>query len=498
MQPRQIFVFSPIDSYSAEFIVQQLLSLDRESNEEITMFINSGGGYVTSMFAIIDAMNIVKSPIRTVVMGIAASAAAVIASAGTTRLITNNAQYMLHEVSSFTFGNMSSMQEDMEQAIKQQEKLLNILAKTTKQTTATIKGMITKTDKYFSSQDSVNFGLADKVIQDSEAQILKLSEAVNVEGYEMVADHPEVQLLSEGKFSHPAYGEVLISAKTLDLMKSNFDSRVRGIDISIDYTHDNDTGEKPAAFWIKSLEVRSNKDGKGKGLFAKGEFTPKGLKLISEKEYKYSSADFVVDYVDQNGKHHPYVLRGGTLTNRPFIKGMNPIKLSEYKPVEKELNKMDKDQLINALKIQGVDVTSLLAKETELNAKVLDLENKIKELSALPAQKESEIAELKTKLGEANSQIVLNEKTKIFNSLVSEGKVVPAQKEDIFNTFDSAEKIKNFYANAPKIVATKPTGSEEEGAEENLTEAEQKVVASGDLTREEILANRKVSKKIKK
>ena len=495
MQPRQIFVFSPIDSYSAEFIVQQLLALDRESNEEITMFINSGGGYVTSMFAIIDAMNIIKSPVRTVVMGIAASAAAVIASAGKSRFITQNAQYMLHEVSSFTFGNMSSMQEDMEQATKQQDKLLNILAKNSKQTTATIKTMITKTDKYFSAQESVNFGLADKVIQDSEAQILKLAEAVNVEGYEMIAsDHPEVQLLSEGRFSHPQYGEVLISEKTLDLMKSNFDSRVRGIDISIDYTHDNDTGEKPAAFWIKSLEVRSNKDGKGKGLFAKGEFTPKGLKLISEKEYKYSSADFVVDYVDQNGKHHPYVLRGGTLTNRPFIKGMNPIKLSEYKPVEKELNKMDKDQLINALKIQGVDVASLLAKETELNTKVLDLENKIKELSALPAQKESEIAELKTKLGEANSQIILNEKTKEFNSLVADGKVVPAQKEEIFNTFDSAEKIKNFYANAPKIVATKAKGSEQEGEEETLDEAEQKVVADGLLTKEEIVANRKIKK----
>lgn len=152
---------------------------------------------------------------------------------------------------------------------------------------------------------------------------------------------------------------------------------------------------------------------------------------------------------------------------------------------------MDKDQLISALKLQGVDVASMLEKETSLNAKVLELENKIKELSALPAQKESEIVDLKNKLKEANDLIVLNDKTKAFNALVTQGKVVPAQKEDILNAFDSAAKIEAFYKNAPAVVATKASGSGNE-ADETLTEAELAVVAAGTLTKEEIVKNRKI------
>lgn len=498
MNPRQIFVFAPIDDYSAQFIIQQLLSLDRQSNEEITMFINSGGGYVSSMFSIIDTMNIVKSPIRTVVMGIAASAAAAIAACGDIRLITQNSQFMLHEVSSLTYGSMSSMQEDMAQSISQQNKMINILSKKTSQTPDTIKSTITKTDKFFSSQEAVNFGLADKVIQDKEAQVLKLSEPINVEGYEISQVDKEVQLLREGKFDHPAYGEVLIGVEHLNMMKANFDANVRGIDISIDYTHDNEGGESPAACWIKELHVKGNKDGKGKGLFAKVEFTPKGQKLVHEKEYKYSSADFAIDYIDQSGKHHPYVLRGGTLTNRPFIKGMNPIKLSEYKPAQKEISTMNREELIAALKKDGVDVSSLQAQNTALVQEKAALQTKITELSALPAQKETEIAALKTELANTAKKIVDNDKDAAYTKLVNEGKVVPAQKDSLMATFESAEKMLAFYKDAKAVVKLKEEGSREEGTDDTLTEAEEALVASGKYTRTEIKENKTINSAPKK
>lgn len=495
MNPRQIFVFAPIDDYSAQFIIQQLLMLDRDSNEEITMFINSGGGYVSSMFAIIDTMNMVKSPIRTVVMGVAASAAAVIACCGDSRLITQNSQYMLHEVSSFTFGTMSTMQEDMQQSLQQQNKLINIVAQKTKQTPDTISNMVNKTDKFFSATEAVNFGLADKVIQDQEAQVLKLSEPINVEGYEISQVDKEVQLLREGKFTHAVYGEVLISADHLNLMKSNFDGNVRGIDISIDYTHDNEGGENPAACWIKNLEVRSNKDGKGKGLFAKVEFTPKGQKLVSEKEYKYSSADFSIDYIDQDGKHHPYVLRGGTLTNRPFIKGMNPIKLSEYKP--KENNPMNKEQLIAALKVEGIDIASLQTQNSSLTQENVSLKKQNQELSAVPAQKDAEIKTLKDKLAVSDKKIVDDAKEAVFNKLVAQGKVVPAQKEGVLNTFDSAEKMELFYKDAPVLVNMQEHGAGGEGDDQTLSKDEEAVVASGRFTREEVIKNRNIAPKKK-
>lgn len=497
MNPRQIFVFAPIDDYSAQFIIQQLLMLDRDSNGEITMFINSAGGYVSSMFSIIDTMNIIKSPIRTVVMGIAASAAAAIAACGDTRLITQNSQFMLHEVSSLTFGSMSSMQEDMQQSINQQNKMINILAAKTKQTPETIKNTITKTDKFFSSTDAVNFGLADKIIQDQEAQVLKLSEPINVEGYEISQADKEVQLLREGRFNHPVYGEVLISETHLDLMKKNFESNVRGIDVSIDYTHDNEGGENPAACWIKTLEVRSNKDGKGKGLFAKVEFTPKGQQLVSAKEYKYSSADFAVDYIDQDGKHHPYVLRGGTLTNRPFIKGMNPIKLSEYKPVIKEIKTMNKDELLAALKLQGIDVSSLLASNSSLTSENVSLKKQITDLSALPAQKDTEIKALKDQLAVSAKKIVDDAKEAAFAKLIAQGKAVPAQKEGIMNTFETAEKMELFYKDSPVVVKVKEEGSGAEGDDQTLSKDEEAVVASGRLTREQVIAGRKPVQKDK-
>lgn len=491
---RQIFVFSIIDAYSAEYIIRQLLDYDRESNEEITMFINSPGGSVYQMFSILDTMKIIKSPVRTVVMGIAASAAACLASAGKTRLITPTAQIMIHEVSAGAFGSATEMRETVEQITKQQEIMIGVLSKNTNKSVEAIKETINKTNKYFTAQEAISFGLVDRVINEQEAQVLKLSEGINVEGYEINADNKEIQLLRDGLYDHPVYGKISITERILETLKKNFDNNVRGCDISIDYTHDNENGESPAAFWIKSLVIRPNTDGKGKGLFARGEFTPKGAKAVSEKEYKYSSADFVIDYIDQHGKHNPYVLRGGTLTNRPFIKNMNPIKLSE-RTEKKELNKMNKEELMAALKALGVDVVSLMTGSESLTAKVRELEAKITELNALPAQKESEIKALKEKLLDASNKIVESEKLGAFNDLVAEGKCIPAQKDSVFQTFKSAEEIKNFFKDAPVVVALKPKGNDGDGDDETLTAEEQTLVSAGTYTKDEILMYRTKDKK---
>jgi ATP-dependent Clp protease protease subunit len=491
---RQIFLFSIIDSYSAQAIIQQLLSLDRENNDEITMFINSPGGSVYQMFAIIDTMNMIKSPVRTVVVGIAASAAACLASAGKVRLMSPTAQIMIHEASAGTFGSISEMQESLEQLAKQNEIMVGMIAKNTKQPLSVIKEAINKKDKYFSAQEAVTFGLVDKVVAEQEAQVLKFSEGINVEGFELSLDNKEVQLLREGNYQHPIFGRTSITENVLDALKKNFDAQVRGQEISIDYTHENEDGEKPAAFWIKSLEIRQNSDGKGKGLFARGEFTPKGAKLVSEKEYRYSSADFVIDYTDQNGKHHPYVLRGGTLTNRPFIKNMNPIKLSEHQPFKKETPKMNKEALIAALMAHGIDVTSLQASGEALQDRVRELEAKIVELNALPAKKEEEVTALKNKLAEINAKIINSEKENTFNALVKEGKVVPAQKEQIMAAFKTHEEIAAFYKNAPVVVALKAAGSAEEVVGD-LSAEEQTLVNMGLYTAEQIIANRTSVKK---
>lgn len=479
-------------------LIRQLLEFDRENQEEITIFINSPGGSVVQLFAILDTMDMIKSPVKTVVMGMAASAAAVIAAVGDTRLITENSEFMIHEISTFAFGTTSQIDEDMERVSKMEVKLLKILSKHTGKSVEKLKALTKKTDKFFSAKESVRFGLADKVIKSNEAQLLKLSEDINVEGYKIDYKEEglsEVQLLREGEFSHPVYGEVVITDDILSKFVKNFEDRTRGIDISLDYTHDNETGERPAACWVKKLSVRECEDGVS-GLFAGVEFTPQGKTLIQSKEYKYASADFRISYVTETGEHVPYVLCGGTLTNRPFIKEMNPIKLSEYKPKKEETLKMEKEALINALKEVGVDVVELQNRITSHEAEIEGLQNQIRELSALPAGKESEIAELKTKLTEANDKLTSAEKLKVFDTLVLEGKMLPAQKEKIFETFKTSEEIVKFYKDAPVIVkVNKQDGNNEEGNDETLTDAEEQLVKDGTYSREEIIKNREIKDK---
>lgn len=487
---RQIFLFSGIDDYSAQSIISKLLELDRQSNDEITIFINSPGGYVTSMFAIIDVMDLIKSPIRTVVIGVAASAASVIASAGDIRLISQGSEIMLHEVSSGTWGKVSDQRDDIKRADMLNDRLFARLAQNTRKSIDDVKNKVGSKDVYFSAEEAFSFGLVDKIMEKEEAQALKLSESINVEGFEINAASKEIQLLRTGSYEHPVYGKFFIDEKILNLLKSNFDSNVRGQEISIDYTHDNDDGESPAAFWIKSLEIRENSDGKGKGLFARGEFTPMGEKKVSEKEYKYSSADFVIDYMDHNGKHHPYVLRGGTLTNRPFIKEMDPIKLSEPTSKKKEAKDMNKDELIATLKTEhSVDIVALEGAAR----RVKELEASIAELKALPAQKEEEVKALQAKLDEINAKIVSDEKERAFDELVAQGKAVPAQKDKVLSAFKDAEAMCEFYKDAPSIIKTSATGGDDDPSmTDGLSEAEALLVKEGKYTKEQIIENRSI------
>lgn len=493
--PRHIFLFSPVTSGTAEMIIRQLLDFDRESNDEITIFINSPGGSVISLLAILDTMDMVKSSIKTVVLGTAASAAASIAAAGDIRLIAENGEFMIHEVSSFMMGSQSEIEEDVERMNKLADKLISLLAKHTGKSVEKLKSIMKKTNKFFDAKEAVRFGLADKVIKKNEAQLLKLSEGINTEGNEIVYNEEglsEVQLLREGKFSHPVYGDVVLTDEILLTMVSNFEEEVRGIDISLDYTHDNEGGERPAACWIKKLFVKKI-DGVS-GLYAGVEFTPKGKTLIKEKEFRYASADFSISYMTESGKHVPYVLRGGTLTNRPFIKEMNPIKLSEYKPKKEETNQMDKEALFNALKGIDIDVQGLIDSAEAQKAEIESLQNQIKELSALPAKSEAEITELKSKLKEATATLTTNEMTSAIDSLIEAGKILPAQKDSILKQFETVEAINEFYKDAPVAVAVKPKGHQEENNDE-LTESEQKLVDSGDYTAEQIICCRTSEKK---
>lgn len=130
-----------------------------------------------------------------------------------------------------------------------------------------------------------------------------------------------IQLLRTGKWNHPKYGPILITEKTFDDIIHNFEENVRGVDLAIDTEHKADKGAKG---WIKEVF----KD--GAKLFAEVNWTPSGEKAIKDGEYKYISAEYSPLYTDtESGQNFRNVLVGAALTNRPFIKDMDPVLLSE-------------------------------------------------------------------------------------------------------------------------------------------------------------------------
>ena len=139
---RQIFLFTSVNKFSAEVIVRQLLDFDRKSSDEITMFINSNGGSVVDLFTILNTMDMVKSPIRTVVMGMSASASAVISASGDTRLITEDSEVMLHEVFSVMIGTSSQVEGDFKRVQNMEEKLLKKLSNKTGKSVESLKKMV--------------------------------------------------------------------------------------------------------------------------------------------------------------------------------------------------------------------------------------------------------------------------------------------------------------------------------------------------------------------
>jgi ATP-dependent Clp protease, protease subunit len=90
---RILYLKGPIEDTEADTLVAQMLALDAESDDDITLYINSPGGVIHGLFAILDSMNLLRSKVNTRCVGMAASAAAVILAAGTgTRSATENAR----------------------------------------------------------------------------------------------------------------------------------------------------------------------------------------------------------------------------------------------------------------------------------------------------------------------------------------------------------------------------------------------------------------------
>jgi ATP-dependent Clp protease protease subunit len=152
--------------HSANLIVAQLLFLDSEDpKKDIFLYINSPGGSVTDALAIYDTMNYISSDVQTISIGMAASAAAFLLSAGTKgkRFALPHSKIMIHQPSSGTRGRVSDMEIDLEESIRLKKLLEEIMASNTGQKISKIH-IDMERDYYMTADEAKKYGIVDSVI----------------------------------------------------------------------------------------------------------------------------------------------------------------------------------------------------------------------------------------------------------------------------------------------------------------------------------------------
>ncbi len=166
LKERIIFLSGPIDDVVANIVVAQLLFLQSEdSKKDIQLYINSPGGSVTAALAMLDTMNHIKPDVSTVVVGIAASAGALLLSAGAKgkRFALPNAEIMIHQPSGGAEGRASDIEISAKQILKTRALLNQIMAKNTGQTVEKIERDVER-DYFMDAKEGVKYGIIDKVL----------------------------------------------------------------------------------------------------------------------------------------------------------------------------------------------------------------------------------------------------------------------------------------------------------------------------------------------
>ncbi|HJZ57458.1 MAG TPA: ATP-dependent Clp protease proteolytic subunit [Gemmataceae bacterium] len=156
-----------ITDFMANSIIQRLLYLQYENkNSDIHMYINSPGGSVWATLALYDTMQFLECPILTYCMGIAASGAAVLLAAGSKgkRYALPNSKVMIHQPYGEVGGQVSDIEIQAAEILKERDQLNHILAKHTGQPVDAI-ARETDRDRYYSAQEAKAFGLVDEVLQ---------------------------------------------------------------------------------------------------------------------------------------------------------------------------------------------------------------------------------------------------------------------------------------------------------------------------------------------
>jgi len=167
LKERIIFVTGAIDDGTAALVTSQLLFLESENpKKDISMYINSPGGYVTSGMAIYDTMQYIRCPVSTVCIGQAASMGSLLLAAGAAgqRIALPNARIMLHQPSGGYRGVATDIERHAEEIIDMKRRLNQIYVEHTGQDYATIEKKLDR-DTFLTADEAEAFGIVDKVFK---------------------------------------------------------------------------------------------------------------------------------------------------------------------------------------------------------------------------------------------------------------------------------------------------------------------------------------------
>ena len=173
-EDRIIFLGVQVDDASADDIMAQLLVLEsQDPDRDITMYINSPGGSFTAMTAIYDTMQYIRPQIQTVVLGQAASAAAVLLAAGAPgkRLALPNSRVLIHQPSAGESGRgqASDIEIQAKEIMRLREWLEETLSKHSKRSVAEVKSDLDR-DKILIASEALEYGLIDQVLTSRKNQ----------------------------------------------------------------------------------------------------------------------------------------------------------------------------------------------------------------------------------------------------------------------------------------------------------------------------------------
>jgi len=167
MENRIVFLEGVIDDATANSVVMKLLYLQSQKrNQEISLYINSPGGYVSSTLAIYDTMQFLDAPVATYAIGLVASGAAVLLAGGTKgrRHALPHAKIMIHQPAGEVGGQAADIAIAAKEVLRDKETLVRIIARHTGQDPDKLRKE-SERDRYFTAQEAKDYGLVDEVLE---------------------------------------------------------------------------------------------------------------------------------------------------------------------------------------------------------------------------------------------------------------------------------------------------------------------------------------------